>query len=103
MLAGYPWFGEWSRDTMISCLLLTTRRAVEGRGLLLRAAETLSEGLLANTADTGSVEYNTADATLWFVHAVGRHVQRTGDRDLAAQLLPALAGVVDPRKSMHSG
>lgn len=97
VLAGYPWFGEWSRDTMISYegLLLATGRAEEGRALLLRAAETLSEGMLANTADTGAVEYNTADATLWFVHAVGRHVQRTGDRDLAAQLLPALAGVID--------
>jgi predicted glycogen debranching enzyme len=51
--------------------------------------------MLANTADTGRVEYNTADGTLWFVHAVGRHVAATGDTDLAAELLPALTGVVD--------
>lgn len=97
VIAGYPWFGEWSRDTMTSYegLLLETGRAEEGRALLQRAAETLSEGMLANTADTGATEYNTADATLWFLHAVGRHVHRTGDYDLAASLLPALAEVVD--------
>jgi predicted glycogen debranching enzyme len=97
VVAGYPWFGAWSRDTMTSYegLLLETRREDEGRALLLRSAETLSEGMLANTADTGATEYNTADATLWFLHAAGRHVQRTADRDLAASLVPALAGIVD--------
>jgi predicted glycogen debranching enzyme len=97
IVAGYPWFGEWSRDAMTAYegLLLETGRRDEGRAMLLRAAATLSEGMLANTADTGSTEYNTADGTLWFLHAAGRHVQRTGDRDLARELLPALATVVD--------
>ncbi|HXM57365.1 MAG TPA: amylo-alpha-1,6-glucosidase [Candidatus Dormibacteraeota bacterium] len=97
VVAGYPWFGEWSRDTMTSYegLLLETGREDEGRALLRRAAATLSEGMLANTADAGATEYNTADGTLWFLHAVGRHVRRTGDRDLAAELLPALVDVVD--------
>jgi predicted glycogen debranching enzyme len=61
---------------------------------LLRYGATLSEGMLANTADTGATEYNTADATLWFLHAVGRHVAVTGDSDLAAELVPVLDGVV---------
>jgi len=97
IVAGYPWFGEWSRDTMTSYegLLLETGREDEGRALLLRAAATLSEGMLANTADVGSTQYNTADATLWFLHAVSRHVERTGDHDLGAELLPALATIVD--------
>jgi predicted glycogen debranching enzyme len=76
-------------------LFLATGRFDEGRDLLRAYAATLSEGMLANTADTGSVEYNTADGTLWFLHAVGRHVAATGDTDLAAELLPALLGVVD--------
>jgi predicted glycogen debranching enzyme len=50
--------------------------------------------MLANTADTGSLEYNTVDGTLWFVHAVGRHVEVTGDDDLGAELAPVLAGIV---------
>jgi predicted glycogen debranching enzyme len=96
VIAGYPWFGTWSRDTMVSYegLFLSTQRADEGRRLLRAYAATLSEGMLANTADTGSVEYNTADATLWFVHAIGRHVAATGDTDLAAELAPALDGIL---------
>jgi predicted glycogen debranching enzyme len=96
VIAGYPWFGTWSRDTMVSYdgLFLTAGRADEGRRLLRAYAATLSEGMLANTADTGSVEYNTTDATLWFVHAIGRHVAVTGDTDLAAELAPALDDVL---------
>jgi predicted glycogen debranching enzyme len=96
VVAGYPWFGAWSRDTMTSYegLFLDTARPDEGRDLLRSYAATLSEGMLANTADTGDVRYNTVDATLWFLHAVERHVTRTGDVDLAADLLPALTGVV---------
>jgi predicted glycogen debranching enzyme len=97
VVAGYPWFGDWSRDTMTSYegLFLATGRWDEGRDLLLRAADTLSEGMLANTADVGGTEYNTADATLWFIHAVGRHVDVAGDVDLAAVLGPALLAVVE--------
>ncbi|RZU53157.1 putative glycogen debranching enzyme [Krasilnikovia cinnamomea] len=97
VVAGYPWFGAWSRDTMLSYegLFLSTGRADVGRELLRGYAATLSQGMLANTADTGTVEYNTVDGTLWFLHAVGRHVAATGDTDLAAELLPALRGVVD--------
>jgi predicted glycogen debranching enzyme len=96
VVAGYPWFGAWSRDTMISYegLFLRPGRAEEGRELLRGYAATVSEGMLANTADTGSVEYNTVDGTLWFAHAVGRHVAVAGDDDLAAELVPVLDGIV---------
>ena len=84
VVAGYPWFGDWSRDTMTSYegLFLETSREDEGRRLLLRNADTLSEGMLAN-------------GTLWFLHAVGRHVDRTGDLALAAELAPRLQEVVE--------
>ena len=62
--------------------------------MLRRAAATVSEGMLANTADTGTLEYNTADGTLWFIHALGRHVAVTGDDALAAELAPTLAEIV---------
>ncbi len=95
-VAGYPWFGEWSRDLMTSYegLFLATRRFDEGRDVLRRAAATVSRGMLANTADTGTLEYNTADGTLWFIHALGRHVATTGDDDLAAELVPTLTEIV---------
>ncbi len=96
VVAGYPWFGAWSRDTMTSYegLFLATNRFDEGRELLRGYAATLSDGMLANTADTGALEYNTIDATMWFLHAVGRHVERTGDLDLAADLAPELQAIV---------
>src|SRR5204863_9817835 len=92
VVAGYPWFGAWSRDTMISFpgLFLATGRAAQGRELLRRYAATLHDGLLANTADTGQLEYNTVDATLWFVQAVGGYCSATGDYGLGVELLPAL-------------
>jgi predicted glycogen debranching enzyme len=101
VVAGYPWFGEWSRDTMTSYegLFLETGRQEEGRKLLVRAAQTLSEGMLANTSDGGETEYNTADATLWFIHAIGRHVQRTGDHDLAAELSASLLDVIERHRA----
>jgi glycogen debranching enzyme len=97
--AGYPWFGEWSRDAMTAYegLFLATARAPEGRELLVRAAATLSEGMLANTTDSGVAQYNTADATLWFIHAIGRQVAVTGDVDLAGQLI----GAVDDALEHH--
>jgi predicted glycogen debranching enzyme len=96
-VAGYPWFGEWSRDLMTSYegLYLSCGRASEGRQVLRAAAETLSEGMLANTADTGSLEYNTVDGTLWFVHALARHVGSTGDDDLGAELASAIEAIVE--------
>jgi glycogen debranching enzyme len=96
VVAGYPWFGAWSRDTMIAYegLFLTTGRVDEGRDLLRGYAARLSQGMLPNTADTGALGYNTVDATLWFLHAAERHVAATGDTDLAVELLPALYGVV---------
>jgi predicted glycogen debranching enzyme len=95
-VAGYPWFGEWSRDLMTSYegLYLATKRHDEGREVLLGAAGTVSEGMLANTADTGSLEYNTVDGTLWFVHAVGRHVSVTGDDDLGKEVAPVLDEII---------
>ena len=97
VVAGYPWFGDWSRDTMTSYegLFLETGRSEQGRMLLEAAAAGLSQGMLANTSDVGGTEYNTVDGTLWFLHAIGRHVERTGDLDLAAALLPGLRDVVE--------
>jgi predicted glycogen debranching enzyme len=97
VVAGYPWFGDWSRDTFTSYdgLFLCTGRHDEGRQLLRRAAANVSEGMLANTADIGGhPEYNTADATMWFLHAVARHVEVTDDLDLAAELMPVMSSII---------
>ena len=100
-VAGYPWFGEWSRDLFTSYegLFLCTGRAEEGRSVLVRAAGTVSEGMLANTADVGTLEYNTIDATLWFLHALGRHVEQTRDVDLAAELADTVVDVLSAHRA----
>jgi predicted glycogen debranching enzyme len=98
VVAGYPWFGDWSRDTFTSYegLFLCTGRHSEGAALLRRAASTVSEGMLANTADIGGQpEYNTADATMWYLHALARHVEVTDDLDLAIELMPTVTSIID--------
>jgi predicted glycogen debranching enzyme len=97
VVAGYPWIGEWSRDTFTTYegLFLCTGRYSEGASLLRRAASTVSEGMLANTADVGGQpEYNTADATMWFLHALARHVEVTDDLDLASELMPTVTSII---------
>jgi glycogen debranching enzyme len=73
VIAGYPWFGDWGRDTMIALpgLLLCTARIDEARSTLLTFSRNLRNGLIPNLFDDycGAAHYNTVDASLWFVHA----------------------------------
>lgn len=96
VVAGYPWFGSWGRDTMISAegLLLATHRHAEARALLASWGASVDDGLVANTTDSGTAERNTVDATLWFLHAVDRYVAATDDHDLVAELAPALTSIL---------
>jgi predicted glycogen debranching enzyme len=101
VVAGYPWFGDWSRDSLTSYegLFLTTDRWDEGRELLERVAGTLSEGMLANTADTGELEYNTVDAAPWLLHALGRHAVVAGDHDLVHALAAQVDSIVEHHRT----
>ena len=96
VVAGYPWFGEWSRDALSSYegLFLCTKRFDEGRHLLEHKLGELSQGMLANTSDPGTPEFNSADGALWLVHALARHVGVTGDEALAAGALAQLETLV---------
>ena len=89
VVAGYPWFGGHLGDTMTSYegLFLETGRAEEGRELL-----TVRTTAAARAARAGAPlsAYDSLDAPLWLVHAVDRHVTRTGDSDLAAALVGPL-------------
>jgi predicted glycogen debranching enzyme len=91
VVAGYPWFGSYLGDTMTSYegLLLDTGRADEGRDLLTaRTRQAVAE---ATTRPAGAWgPHESVDAPLWLVHAVDRHVARTGDTDLAAALIRPL-------------
>jgi predicted glycogen debranching enzyme len=98
VIAGYYWFTDWGRDTMISLegLTLTTGRLLEARWILRTFAYYIRDGLIPNLFPEGEKEglYHTADATLWFFHAIHRYVERTGDRTSLRLLLPKLQDIV---------
>ena len=89
IIAGYHWFTDWGRDTMISLegLALSTGRAAEARDTLLTFAQHLNQGLIPNLFPEGDQHglYHTADATLWFFHAIDRYVTMTRRRRDAAR------------------
>ena len=99
VIAGYHWFTDWGRDTMISLegLTLCTGRAEEGAAILRTFARYVRDGLIPNLFPEGEQEglYHTADATLWFVHAIGRYVARTGDRTVVDDLLPTVQDILE--------
>ena len=99
VIAGYHWFTDWGRDTMISLegLTLTTGRHMEAGWILRTFAHYIRDGLIPNMFPDGKDEglYHTADATLWFFHALNRYVRATGDRHTLRLLLPRLVDVID--------
>ncbi len=99
VIAGYHWFTDWGRDTMISLegLTLTTKRYQEAAWILRTFAQYVKKGLIPNMFPEGQNEglYHTADASLWFFHAVDRYHQVTDDDDTLAELLPILNEMLD--------
>ena len=100
ILAGYHWFTDWGRDTMISLpgICLVTGRFAEARGIFRAFAAHVSEGMIPNRfPDADELpDYNTVDATLWLFVALARYVQYTGDLEFVRdELWPTLEGIVD--------
>ena len=98
VIAGYHWFTDWGRDAMISLegLTLATGRVAEGKWILRAFAHYVRDGLIPNMFPEGDCEglYHTADATLWFFHALARYVEYTGDRATLTLILPKLQEIV---------
>ena len=99
VIAGYPWFSDWGRDTMIALpgLALATGRHAEAAAILRTFASHVSEGMVPNRFPDGgeAAEYNTVDATLWMFHAVAAYLNATGDRALLRDLYPTLREIID--------
>lgn len=99
LIAGYHWFTDWGRDTMISLegLTLTTGRAREAGSILRTFGNYVRDGLLPNMFPDGSNEglYHTADATLWFFHALDRYHAITGDEAMLTRLLPTMIDIAE--------
>ncbi len=98
VIAGYHWFGDWGRDTMISLpgLTLTTGRPAVARRILTTFARFVDRGMLPNRfPDAGEApEYNTVDATLWYVEAIRAYHAATGDDGALKELWPVLEEIV---------
>ena len=99
VIAGYPWFSDWGRDTMIALpgLALATGRHAEAVAILRTFAGHVSEGMLPNRFPDGgeAAEYNTVDATLWLFHAVSAYLDATADRALLRDLYPTLREIIE--------
>jgi predicted glycogen debranching enzyme len=99
IIAGYPWFTDWGRDTMISLegLTLLTGRHPEARSILHTFAKHIRDGLIPNLFPEGETQglYHTADATLWFFHALDRYERATGEVETRRFLMPKLVDIVE--------
>ncbi|MCS7151841.1 MAG: 4-alpha-glucanotransferase [Endomicrobia bacterium] len=94
ILAGYPWFNQsWGRDTFISLtgLLITTGRFKEAKEVFRYYAKHQRDGIIPNRIwPDGKAEYNTADASLWFVEALYRYYEITKDKEFMEEMLPVI-------------
>ncbi|HEV2840773.1 MAG TPA: amylo-alpha-1,6-glucosidase [Chthoniobacterales bacterium] len=99
VIAGYHWFTDWGRDTMISLegLTVVTGRCLEAGYILRTFAHYVRDGLIPNMFPDGQKQglYHTADATLWFFHALGRYLEKSKDRITLRLLLPTLVDIVE--------
>jgi glycogen debranching enzyme len=99
IIAGYPWFGAWGRDTMIALpgLALETGRRALARSILRNAARFVDGGMLPNVfPEAGEpAQYNSVDATLWYCDALRQYYDATSDRALIEELFGVLADMVD--------
>ncbi len=99
IIAGYHWFGDWGRDTMIALpgLTLATGRAGVARQILLAFSRYVDGGMLPNNFPDagGKPEYNTVDAALWYFESIRQYFEATQDAETLQKLFPVLAGMID--------
>jgi predicted glycogen debranching enzyme len=98
VIAGYPWFGDWGRDTMIALpgLTLATGRPDIAGNILRTYARFVDRGMIPNRfpEDGRTPEYNTVDATLWYFEALRAYVEHSADEDTLRELFPILKRII---------
>jgi predicted glycogen debranching enzyme len=99
IIAGYHWFGDWGRDTMIALpgLTLATGRANAAKQILLAFSRYVDGGMLPNNFPDagGKPEYNTVDAALWYFESIRQYFEATQDAVALQKLFPVLASMID--------
>ena len=100
VIAGYHWFTDWSRDTMISLpgLCLSTARYEDAKKIIAAFAKNVSMGMLPNrfTDNNEPPEYNNVDGTLWYFVAIYKYLEHTNDTEfILKEILPVLKNIID--------
>ncbi len=104
VVAGYPWFADWGRDTFISLpgLMLVTGRFEQAKQVLGVFGNYVSEGMIPNRFDDYNNEpsYNTVDASLWYIHAAFEYLRLSKDKaGFEQKMLPACRQIIDGYKA----
>lgn len=100
VIAGYPWFSDWGRDTMIALrgLTLVTHRPEIAKSILIEFSKHISQGMIPNRFpdEHETPDYNTVDATLWFFEAIRAYAEATGDYDfIRDEFYKKLVGIIE--------
>lgn len=103
ILAGYHWFSDWGRDTLISLpgLTLVTGRFHTARNILFNLQRFQKHGLIPNTFDdrTNTPSYNTVDASLWYIDRVFQYIKYTNDWEFVHAVFPAMKNIIEAYKT----
>lgn len=97
IIAGYPWFNDWGRDTFIALegLALKTNRFSDAKSILKYFSNYIQDGLVSNyIQDGGGQAYNTVDASLWYIEAVNKYIQYTNDLDTLKELFLKILDII---------
>lgn len=102
IIAGYPWFGDWGRDTFISfeALLLETGRFKDAKEIINGFKKYIKNGLVPNLiSETGAESYNSVDASLWYIDAVYKYYKYTRDIEFVKEIYPSILEIINAYKN----
>lgn len=98
IIAGYPWFSDWGRDTFIALegLTLKTNRFTDAKSILLQFSKYIQNGLVPNViSENGGESYNSVDSSLWYIEAVYQYMRYTKDKELLENVYPKLQEIIE--------
>ena len=102
IIAGYPWFGDWGRDTFISLegITLETNRFKDAKEIINSFKNYIKDGLVPNLiSEDGTESYNSVDASLWYIDAVYKYYKYTMDSDFVKDMYPTLMQIINAYKN----
>lgn len=102
IIAGYPWFGDWGRDTFIALegLTLKTNRFKDAKEIIYSFKNFIKDGLVPNLiSEDGGSSYNSVDASLWYIDAIYKYYKYTMDKDFAKEMYPSIIEIINAYKN----